>query len=1306
MNKLKLLLLSCGIFIITGAGYAQEENEAMYNPDEPMPEKYTPDTRIDNMGYWKRMAAEGLVPVQPRTKVPEPERYSTKIHSSRAVTDDSEDVPVTEEESTQSENSIFVDPNDSDHALNSNNSTTPSGSVYGANDLKTDDGGETWYGNLEGTGGENSGDPAAAIGLVGRVYNGFIHSSGGQGVAYSEDNGDSWTSVLVGEAPGGFSSLLDKNHLWVDNSPTSPNEGNVYSAWTNFGGTNDNEIEITYSDDGGLNWSDPQEISSEVNAGSHNQGVNIGTGPDGEVFAVWAIYDSWPDDENALAMARSYDGGETWEAFRIIENIRGIRNTETSKNMRVNSFPAMDVDISSGPNRGTIYVTWANVGEPGTNEGPGIDVYMIKSTDDGDTWSDPIRVNQDDPAEENEQYFPWISCDPVTGALSVIFYDDRNVSSSQAEVFVATSNDAGESWEDFRVSDVSFTPSPIPGLASGYMGDYLGIDSYGGWTYPVWTDNRTGTTMSYVSPFLSGPPPNQPWVIYDGHQYNDPQGNDNGEFDYDESGYFTVSLSNIGDEPANSVEVTLSTESSYVTIEDDFENFGDFEVDDTITVENAFEVTSDPTIPDGESVEFTLTSIDANDSTFTSSFTAEAHAPALEIGSKSVVETSGDMNGFLDPGEEGTIKVAVSNPGDYAANQAVASIEAQSEDITVLSSVDNLGDLEANTSDTAEFNIVVSEEAQDGTAVEMAFEVNSQYHSAQKAFFVNIGIIVEDWESGDFTNFSWQNDTLNPWVTVSDDVYEGAYAAKSAEIDDEEVSELSIDYGVMNDDSISFYRKVSSESGYDYLKFYIDGELVDQYSGELEWEKVSYPVMQGEHTFTWSYDKDYTVSSGEDCGWIDFIEFPPAMATTAYAGSDIETCVGNSVSLEGEATLYNSVEWSTSGTGTFENADTLVTVYNPSQEDYDAGSVTLTLTVEGPSDSETSEMSVNFFAAPDVEAGSDGAVCATDSIILNQASGENVSSVEWMTQGDGMFTDSSMMQTTYHPGTADIDSGYVNLKIVAHGMVDCENDTSMVTYQIQPMPTTAFASDSMAICSGETATMEMEFTGQAPYTVALSNNDTITSEEDTVVHEVMVEQSTMVSVLSVTDANGCTSYSTDSLMMNVKPLPEFDLVADTSICHNHEITFDVSTENAASYQWTPGDVTSPEITIDSTGVGFGTITYTALVTGENNCQQEKSVDITFEDCTGIPEQEGAANVEVYPNPNDGSFNLLMQTDSPQKATIQIVDQNGKQVYNLKEISISGEYKKEMDLNHLADGVYFLKVITNGELFTRKIIISR
>ncbi|MCF8234662.1 MAG: T9SS type A sorting domain-containing protein [Bacteroidales bacterium] len=460
------------------------------------------DTRVDNNSYWIKMAEKGLATLNPDA-TPEKAVYKgSKIKARTVITEDSPDVPVTTQNSTQSENSIFINPNDPDNVLNSNNSTSnPASTLYGANDFYSFDAGETWMGELFGAGGSNSGDPAALIGTNGRYFVGYISNSYGQGVSYSDNQGLTWISKLV--SGSGSASILDKNHLWIDNSLDSPYEGRLYDAWTPLGGSGSNleEIEIAWSD-GGESWSTPQTISDAVNAGSHNQGVNINSGPNGEVYAIWAIYDNWPVDESAIGFARSYDGGETWDpATRIIDDIRGIRITETGKNMRVNSFPVMTVDNSNGPNRGTLYVVWSNVGVPGVNQGPDMDVYMIKSTDDGDTWSEPVKVNQDEPGVGKEHYFPWITCDPVSGYLSVIFYDDRNLSSNQCEVWCANSLDGGESWEDFKVSDVAFTPQPISGLASGYFGDYLGIQALQGKVYPVWTDNRDGHAMTYVSPY-------------------------------------------------------------------------------------------------------------------------------------------------------------------------------------------------------------------------------------------------------------------------------------------------------------------------------------------------------------------------------------------------------------------------------------------------------------------------------------------------------------------------------------------------------------------------------------------------------------------------------------------------------------------------------------------------------------------------------------------------------------------------------------------------------------------------------------
>ena len=496
MKKTTTLLMAFFVFFAFDGILAQNKKpkerkqlykDGVYNPYEVL------DTRVDNMRYWIKAAELGLTEYNPEVTVPLGTYKSSRINVTSVVREDSPDVPVTEENSTQSENSIFVDPNDPDHVLQSNNSTqNPVGSLYGANYFFSYDFGQIWGGSVQGAGGSNSGDPAAAIGLNGRQYVGFINSSGGMGVSYSDD-GVNWTQKVAG------SGSLDKNHLWIDNSPTSPYEGYVYNAWVAFSGSNSNEIEFVRSTNDGVSYSSKINISSAVNAGSHNQGVNITSGPDGQVYAVWAVYDNWPTDETAIGFARSFDGGATFEpAERIISNIKGIRTSETSKNQRVNSFPVATCDIGGD---GTIYVVWANIGVPGINSGNDIDVYMIKSGDEGETWSEPGRVNQDEAGQGHEHYFPWITCDPENSALSVVFYDDRNVGGNKCEVFCANSFDGGESWEDFRVSDVDFTPAPIPGLAGGYMGDYLGISARGGQVYPVWTDNRSGSAMTYTSPY-------------------------------------------------------------------------------------------------------------------------------------------------------------------------------------------------------------------------------------------------------------------------------------------------------------------------------------------------------------------------------------------------------------------------------------------------------------------------------------------------------------------------------------------------------------------------------------------------------------------------------------------------------------------------------------------------------------------------------------------------------------------------------------------------------------------------------------
>jgi hypothetical protein len=489
------------------------------------------DSRVDNQRYWKKMAELGLVKLNPVVPVPMAKNTGSAISSPAIALSNSTDVLIDNTNgSTQSENSVAINPGNKLKALNSNNSTKrvagrpripPGGelqkaqlgipavlsnSVLGTSGFMTGNRGATWGGSIEGTGGENYGDPAAAIDNNNRYYVGCITSSGGQGVAYSTNEGVNWQQVTIADPVciNPFNCLLDKNHLTVDKSVASPFQNNVYSAWTDFGGADSFRIVLSRSVNGALNWSNGLNISGAAGGRIFHQGVNLQTGPNGEVYAVWASYDRWPVGETSIGFTSSVNGGVSFSAPQLaVDNILGIRTTNIGKNIRVNSFPSMTVDNSYGPGRGSIYVVWANVGTPGTNTGTDVDIYFIKSANRGANWSAPQRINQKVTGAGKKHFFPWITCDPVTGKLHVIYYDDRNVGTAQCETWMSSSYDGGTTWEDYKISDVAFSPTPIPDLAGGYFGDYLGISASDDVIYPVWTDNRTGIARAYTSPLIS-----------------------------------------------------------------------------------------------------------------------------------------------------------------------------------------------------------------------------------------------------------------------------------------------------------------------------------------------------------------------------------------------------------------------------------------------------------------------------------------------------------------------------------------------------------------------------------------------------------------------------------------------------------------------------------------------------------------------------------------------------------------------------------------------------------------------------------
>ena len=177
----------------------------------------------------------------------------------------------------------------------------------------------------------------------------------------------------------------------------------------------------------------------------------------------------------------------------------------------------------------------------------------------------------------------------------------------------------------------------------------------------------------------------------------------------------------------------------------------------------------------------------------------------------------------------------------------------------------------------------------------------------------------------------------------------------------------------MSNDVIRFMRKVSTEVDFDKLNFYIDNVLQQSWSGSSAYTLVEFPVEPGMHNFKWEYAKDYSGTGGMDKVWIDNIELPTMLVTTLFAGPDAVSCASAGFVCDASATNYASVNWTTSGDGSFENGDQLNAVYIPGENDLLNNEVILTLNIVDNNDEEFSDdMLLTFMygpAAPDTPVG-------------------------------------------------------------------------------------------------------------------------------------------------------------------------------------------------------------------------------------------------------------------------------------------------------------------------------------------------
>ena len=344
----------------------------------------------------------------------------------------------------------------------------------------SEDGGYTWgTGKLTSPGFIVWGDPCIIVDTAGDFY--FLHLSyekNGPWIdrIYSQKydfENDDWSDGSFMGKNG--SKAQDKEWAVVDSATN-----NIYVTWTQFDAYNSSDpsmfsnILFSKSTNAGESWSEAiqiNEVSGDcVDSDNTTEGAVPAVGPNGEIYVAWA-------GPAGIVFDRSFDQGETWlEEDVFVSDQPGGWDYDIDGINRCNGLPITCCDISFTETRGTIYVNWSDQrnGEDDT------DVWLSKSHDNGNTWSEARRVNDDDPGRQ--QFFTWMTIDQTNGDVLIVFYDRRNYEDKGTDVYLARSTDGGETFNNILISESPFYPS-----ASVFFGDYNNITAHDGIVRPIWT---------------------------------------------------------------------------------------------------------------------------------------------------------------------------------------------------------------------------------------------------------------------------------------------------------------------------------------------------------------------------------------------------------------------------------------------------------------------------------------------------------------------------------------------------------------------------------------------------------------------------------------------------------------------------------------------------------------------------------------------------------------------------------------------------------------------------------------------------
>jgi hypothetical protein len=443
--------------------------------------------------------------------------------------------------------------------------------------------------------------------------------------------------------------------------------------------------------------------------------------------------------------------------------------------------------------------------------------------------------------------------------------------------------------------------SPVEGALVGiyFKGQTIGAGRVTGGVALIQFDalNDIGDLMVTVSQFNYLPyqqtvhvkPVSGPFVVQDLVELTDPTGNQNGLVDYGELISINLSLKNVGLAASAAVSTTLSSTDPYLTIIDGTEQWGVIEMASQLQKDQVFRFAVANYVPDQYIAQVSIMIDYGGTSPYITTIPVQLHAPKLQILSYTIDDqVGGNGNARLESGETAILRVMNQNIGSSDAPFANAYLQSSSAFVTV-SAAANVGVLATGgQTKNAQFNVAVDQAAPQSLIVDFNYSLSAAAYSLDTNFQqIVVNAIIADFNGNQgFANFPFSQ-VEKPWTITQTQPYEGSHCARSGVIAHSSKSILQLDLDVLTTGQISFAHRVSCEADYDYLRFAIDQQEVEKWTGTLPWSESAYALNTGKHTMTWTYDKDELIAAGSDAAWIDEVVLPPFAALVAtYDGNE------------------------------------------------------------------------------------------------------------------------------------------------------------------------------------------------------------------------------------------------------------------------------------------------------------------------------------------------------------------------------------------------------------------------------------